>query len=208
MDLNFTNSMLENKNFLSSVIASNDNLKSLPNEIFENKITFQDFDIKTFANRDYKSDLPLWEIQFKIFKSNLINKFQNSFISFLSENEIEETYDSVIEKEFFTYFHENRKVTLEWFFEIFGNNLNNAHVLINLLKVISKVKFEETQHYLAIGVLLSNKDLEVKDYVIRFFANMNNKMALKILESAEVTPLWLNEYRLDIIQDIKENLDQ
>ena len=58
-------------------------LLNVLNMLFENKITFQDFDIKTFANRDYKSDLPLWEIQFKIFKSNLINKFQNSFISFL-----------------------------------------------------------------------------------------------------------------------------
>ncbi|MGC6248792.1 hypothetical protein ACNO7P_10200, partial [Bisgaard Taxon 45] len=61
--------------------------------------------------------------------------------------------------------------------------------------------------HICIAALLSNKDMEVKDFAIRVFESWGDSESLKILENtAEISPKWLEEYKQLVIKDLKKML--
>lgn len=141
------------------------------------------------------------------FKSELISKFQNKFISSMIVEEIIEEHSSPIELELLNYFDKNPQVTGQWFSKLFIEFIiNKPKMLVNSLKILAKLKPETLPNiHVYIESLLFNKDVEVKDFAVKVFESWGDLDSLKILENTkEISPKWLEEYKQLVIKDLKK----
>lgn len=141
------------------------------------------------------------------FIDNIKINFENKFISYIRNNELSEFFDSDIEKEFFNYYETSDVSTQKWLADIWVKNLNNDFIILNIVKIISKFRFNDTQMYLMIQTLFSSQNIELRDFAIRFFESMADENSLRILKSTKIDyPNWLEEYRQQVVYDIEETL--
>ncbi|HIF5510693.1 TPA: hypothetical protein ACX3C4_000430 [Pasteurella multocida] len=170
--------------------------------------------IKELCSSDINSDIKLINssnvsIEFLInknFENELLSNFHHRFIQFMMFDEIMEDYSNAIELELLDYLDRNSYVTGQWFSKLFIEFIKFNKVLINLLKILAKLDSNKIPNtHLCIGTLLSNNDIEVKDFALRVFESWGDYDSLSILESsAELAPKWLEDYKQSVIKDIKK----
>lgn len=146
----------------------------------------------------------------ELFKKELISKFQNKFISFITFEfeEIVENRFTSIELELLNYFNKNPYVTGQWFSKLFIESIiNKPKILVNSLKILAKLKPETLPNiHVYIASLLFNEDIEVKDFAIKVFESWGDLNSLKALENTEeISPKWLEEYKQLVIKDLKKH---
>ncbi len=92
---------------------------------------------------------------------------------------------------------------------LFLRNLKNEKVLISILHTISHLDYDSVypQAQTIALACLSNKDVEIKEYGLRIFESWANEDSIESLEQQHLTPEWLDEYRQEIIEDIKGIVD-
>ncbi|WP_373777443.1 hypothetical protein [Glaesserella sp.] len=197
---------LQNNLFYSDRLESSlktfirsENKTTYVRESFSSDITY---DINLFTS----SDVPIEFLSNENFKNELISKFQSKFINFMMFEEVVEDYYNSIELELLNYFDRNSYVTGQWFSKLFTDFINKPRMLVNLLKILAKLKHDTLPNtHICIAALLSNKDMEVKDFAIRVFESWGDSKSLKILENtAEISPKWLEDYKQSVIEDLKE----
>lgn len=93
--------------------------------------------------------------------------------------------------------------------KLFLKNINNDKVVLSILHTISHIDYDliyPEGQTMALACF-SNKDLEIREYAIRAFENWACSSSLDILESQRVSPAWLDDYRKEVIEDIKGIID-
>lgn len=170
----------------------------------ENTVNGSDYIFRSNTNIDNK----ILDEAINKFIDNIKINFENKFLSYIKNNELSEFFDSDIEKEFFNYYKTSDVSTQKWLADIWVKNLNNDFIILNMVKIISKFRFNDTQMYLMIQTLFSSQNIELRDFAIRFFESMADENSLRILKSTKIDyPDWLEEYRKQVICDIEETLD-
>lgn len=169
-----------------------------------NTVNSSDYIFRSNANIDNK----MLDEAINKFIDNIKINFENKFLSYIKNHELSEFFDSDIEKEFFNYYKTSDVSTQKWLADIWVKNLNNDFIILNMVKIISKFRFNDTQMYLMIQTLFSSQNIELRDFAIRFFESMADENSLRILKSTKIDyPDWLEEYRKQVICDIEETLD-
>ena len=95
-----------------------------------------------------------------------------------------------------------------WLNELYLENISNDKVLIALLKILAHS--DETALYpvsytLAIAAL-SHRSIEVKECGVRAFEYWHSETALSAIENTTLTPVWLEEYKVQVVSDIRASL--
>lgn len=95
-----------------------------------------------------------------------------------------------------------------WLNELYLENISDDKVLIALLKILAHS--DETVLYpvsytLAIAAL-SHRSIEVKECGVRAFEYWHSETALSAIENTTLTPAWLEEYKIQVVSDIRASL--
>ena len=140
----------------------------------------------------------------KNFENELNSSFYHRFMNFMIFDEVFETHSNLIELELLNYFNRNSYVTGQWFSNLFKDYISKPNVLINFLKILAKLESDKIPNsHLFVASLLSNKDIEIKDFAIRVFESWGDLESLKILEhTARISPEWLEDYKQSVIEDL------
>lgn len=97
-----------------------------------------------------------------------------------------------------------------WFLSIYNENKNWRYISISILQVLSHMEYDRVGIF---GEILlneiykhNNNDLEVKDLIIRTCENWGAESCLCILHQIACDQKWLEEYRLNVIKDLEEQI--
>lgn len=191
-----------------TTIIEDDLKKFVPNE---NKTAYVKESLFSDINSDINfftsSNIPIEFLSNINFENELNSKFYHRFMDFMIFDEVFEDYSNSIELELLNYFNRNSYVTGQWFSNLFRDYIGKPKVLINLLKILGKLENDKIPNgHLCVASLLSNKDVEVKDFAIRVFESWGDLESLKILENtARISPEWLENYKQSVIKDLRKN---
>ncbi|MHA1894132.1 MAG: hypothetical protein ACTSX4_06505 [Candidatus Helarchaeota archaeon] len=102
----------------------------------------------------------------------------------------------------------NALATRNWLNEIFIDYFNDEKIIIGILRIIGR--FDESvifpQGQTMALAALNHKSAEIQELGIRAFENWGSYNSLKILENIKINVGWLNEYKDQVIEDLKEEL--
>lgn len=186
-----------------SIIPNNKLQTILVEKNNANAVNNSDYTFRSNANIDNK----MLDEAINKFIDNIKINFENKFLSYIKNHELSEFFDSDIEKEFFNYYKISSISTQKWLSDIWMDNSDNNFIILNIVKIISKFRFNDTQMYLMIQTLFSNQNIELRDFAIRFFESMADENSLRILKGTKIDyPNWLEEYRQQVVCDIEETL--
>lgn len=144
-------------------------------------------------------------------RRNLLNvNLTNKFIDLIREENFEFGYVSDSEKLINEQLAHNELATKNWINEIFISNYDNTSIIIGILRIIGRFKEEiifPQGHTLALAALMHEND-EVKELGIRAFENWASNNSLKVLSNIKIEQDWLDEYKMEVIADLKEEICQ
>lgn len=135
----------------------------------------------------------------------LQKEFTHKLLNIINEEYFEYGYknqaDILIEKQMSI----NAAATREWLNTIYLNNFSKPEVLMGILRLISRVSYEEIlpQGQTMAIAALSHKDSEVQECGIRAFENWNSFENLSLLKNIEPTEDWLKDYLEQVISGIE-----
>lgn len=172
------------------------------------------FDSIIFKDSDYKNDSS--DVKLDGTKINIIN---NKYLDYLNE-QISPRLFNLIENEYFEFGYEseserlilqklseNSFATMHWlnqlYIDFFKNNVKYLKGILRIIGRFSQKSLFQELSTIALGSL-SHQDEEVVELSLRAFENWGNKESLEILENtSEIKNEWLEEYRKNIINDLK-----
>jgi len=132
-------------------------------------------------------------------------KFTKKLITLISEEDFEYGIGTKADKLVKEQMQLNLLVSKTWLNSIFVENFENIHVLIGLLRIITRIDYQTISpegQTMAIAAL-SHKNTEVKECGVRAYESWGTQESLKILENLEVSPSWLQEYINEVVSDIR-----
>lgn len=140
------------------------------------------------------------------FIKEIKNSFEDKFVYFLKFNELDDFTKTHIEITFNEYFDKNNIAVLNWITDLWLEEFNNSLFILNIVKLLAKLKIKNSSIYTLVCGLFSHKNTELRDYALQFFASMSDEKSLRILKNTKISPQWLDNYRRDVIRDIEESL--
>lgn len=98
--------------------------------------------------------------------------------------------------------------TMNTLTELFVNNFDNPPILVGILQIVSRISDDiiNPQGQSMAKAALNHKNLEVRECGIRCFENWVTLNSLNILENISVEPKWLQDYLIEVMNNIKEDL--
>jgi len=201
----------------SSKDLENDYLKILLDNSTANKFSFErekeKILIDDFFNIVFDGSVMPGELSIE----NKLNKERNNFLkdkitSQLLETILEESFEFGIKSKSETLIEEqlqkNELATRNWLNEIFVDYFDDEKILIGILRIIGR--FDERiifpQGQTMALAALNHKNPEIKELGIRAFENWGSLNSLKILENIKIGINWLENYKDQVISDLKEEL--
>lgn len=137
----------------------------------------------------------------KEFEEKLLFYFQNEEIGLGTYTEADKLLES--------YLNDFNNLTQGMISNIFRKNIKEPEILCKLLLLISRLnpsKIDQTGHVIAMAALNHNNN-DVKEYAIRVFENFSDESSLEFLEESKQDVFWLQEYKEEIIQELKEKFN-
>ncbi len=137
----------------------------------------------------------------KEFEEKLLFYFQNEEIGLGTYTEADKLLES--------YLDDFNNLTQGMISKIFRKNIKEPEILCKLLLLISRLnpsKIDKTGHMIAMAAL-NHDNNDVKEYAIRVFENFSDESSLEFLEESKQDIFWLQEYKEEIIQELKEKFN-
>lgn len=131
--------------------------------------------------------------------------FTQKLLHFISEDDFEYGFENRADSLIKEQMKVNSLATKEWLNKIFISNFHNVDIIIGLLRLIARLDIDEISpegSTMAIAAL-SHKNFEVQECGIRAFESWGTLESLEILNSVKVQSEWLQEYLLQVIENIK-----
>lgn len=151
-------------------------------------------EMKQLSNNDsYKSSDSIESQERKI----IIKQYKNEILNMIHNDFFEDGMISNSERYMNDlYTTETKDYIKEALMELYVDNLNNVHVLIGILVMISSVPYDDITpqgQIMSMG-LLQNKFLEVRDKSIQAFERWNSKKGIPVLQSLNCDKKWMQKY--------------
>jgi len=149
------------------------------------------------------------ENQINIERESFLRKYiTKQFIETILEESFEFGIKSKSEKIIEEQLKINALATRNWLNEIFIDYFNDEKIIIGILRIIGR--FDESlifpQGQTMALAALNHKNAEIKELGIRAFENWGSYNSLRILENISINIDWLNEYKNQVVEDLKEEL--
>lgn len=198
-------------------LSSTDNYKNNISEYFKTNDSKKYINISEKHNESY---IPSQEIRnYKItsrtsskisnddsYNEEIQQKFKADLLFYIENEEIGlGTYteaDKLLEK----YLNNHNIITQSMLSNICKDNIKNPDILCKVLLLISRIepsKLDQTGHIIAMAAL-NHGNNDVKEYAIRVYENFSDKNALEFLEESKEDVYWIQQYKEEIIRDLKE----
>ena len=89
--------------------------------------------------------------------------------------------------------------------DIYLENSSNEGLLVGLLSIVAHLESRESKTTLTIMAIsaFSHKSVQVRECAVRVFEYWAEPDSVNVLSSFELTPAWLDEYRLQVIRDLE-----
>jgi len=149
------------------------------------------------------------ENQINIERESFLRKYvTKQFIETILEESFEFGIKSKSEKIIEEQLKINALATRNWLNEIFIDYFNDEKIIIGIIRIIGR--FDESlifpQGQTMALAALNHKNSEIKELGIRAFENWGSYNSLRILENISINIDWLNEYKNQVVEDLKEEL--
>lgn len=127
------------------------------------------------------------------------------FLRIIREENFEFGYQSESEIFIKDLFKTNRLATLKWLNDLFIEHFNDPQIVINILRVMSRLDYKEINSIgmsIALGGL-KHTNIEVRENSIRAIEQWGQKDHVGILNSIEINEDWLKEYVEAVIDELE-----
>lgn len=147
--------------------------------------------------------------------SNVLNAIeqQNYFVleSMIKNDNFEVGYESNSLRFFDTLYKDNRDSSLKVINKLFIASFSSVKVVVGVLHILSSYSYEKVDPNgatIALAASLHQSDL-VKEALLLVFEKWSNEDALRLLlDNVKFENVWLEKYRLNLINDIEELLNE
>jgi hypothetical protein len=157
-----------------------------------------------------RNDLSLSKFN-QINKDNFHNKYDNSFLRVIREENIEYGYTNSLDTLISQLLTIDPIITAQWLNDLYIKHFSDSKVIFGILVSISRIKDESIRPSLIIMAIsgLKHKDIEVREAAIRAFENWSDLASLTALKNLnQESEKWLKEYINQVISDLEANLCQ
>ena len=198
---------LELKNFDTGSI----DLSSKEIDLLINQYLFDSSIKEEVININQKTDLIFTSSGFD---ENVLNKkrslqlekeFTQKLLHYLREDEFEYGFENRADLLVKNQMKNNLLATKEWLNKIYVNNFKNPEILIGVLRLVARIDIDEISPEgitMAIAALV-HKNSEVQECGIRAFETWGTLDSLDILHNVKVQSGWLQDYLLQVIENIE-----
>lgn len=137
--------------------------------------------------------------------NELEKKFTQQLIGYILEDNFEYGMESKAQILVKKQLKINPSVTKNWINKIYVNSINNAEILIGILRIIAR--FDRNDIFpigdtIAMASLSHNNEM-VQETAIRAFESWGGEESISILANANVASKWINEYLEEVMADLK-----
>lgn len=139
----------------------------------------------------------------------LKKEFTPQLIHLIVDSDFEYGIESSVDAFVRNQIKQNWLATKSWLSEIFVEHFGHPTILIGLLRAVSRLSYFDLSPegpIMAVAAL-SHEDIEVRECGIRAFENWGNLHSLTVLENLQVSPPWLQDYVLRVVDDIRKELN-
>lgn len=133
------------------------------------------------------------------------DKMTQEFLQIVANDYFESGYTSISESYVSRAIEEDPVLTRDWISKLFLNNIQNEHVVIGILHILSHLDYDQVYPQAQIMAIagLSHKSAEIREYAIKAFENWANPDSVSILKAINCPEKWLQEYLLQVIADLE-----
>lgn len=183
----------------SSIITGSDTLKSW--------ILGKEKQNKPVEDQITKSSNSIVDLQnAKTLDQNLLDNIKTTLSELLSNDLFRVGYDSSTSIYFRNLLTSNPDYAMKGMLEVFYDNYHNHKIVEGILNVLSILEYDKVvpEGPIMALTLTSYDNDTIKEALIRVFENWCNKDSIRLLETIKFDDEWLDNYRLEVIEDIKE----
>ncbi|MGF7028447.1 hypothetical protein [Sphingobacterium multivorum] len=144
----------------------------------------------------------------KKFINYIENKVQPIFYSLINTDDLDLDVMTPAEEILRELLSQNFSATITWFNDFFVSIYNSDKMLLNILKILGNLEEYLVKKFAIVIALsgFSHKNMEIREMSIRAFENWGSIDSLTTLKKQSLSPDWLDEYRLEVIKNIEEDL--
>lgn len=204
-----------------SDLSSTNNLHNRIRKYFDTKFLQEYINIDIDVEDDYNSHFfPKISKRYKIHsttssaiddtkreeENRIQNEFENKLLFYIMTEEIGLGTYTEADKLIEYYLNNYNTLTQTMITDIYTKNIKNTDILCKLLLLVSRLdptKINKTGYVFAMNAL-NHRSNDVKEYALRVFENFADEESLSFLEESKQDTYWLQEYKEEIIQDLKE----
>lgn len=138
-----------------------------------------------------------------------VNQLKVELENMLKNDEFDVGYESKSSIYFKKIMEQNQIEAKEALQRCFVDNYSNAKIIYGTLSIISDIEYDDVYpvgQAIALGSGNHIND-DIKEATIRVFEHWCNEESLKLINNISFSDKWLDNYRLRVINDIRENLD-
>jgi len=135
-------------------------------------------------------------------------KVQPIFYSLINTDDLDVDMQTPSEKILRELLSKNFSATITWFNNFFVSVYNSDKVLINILKILGNLEESLVKQFAIVIALsgFSHSNIEIREMSLRAFENWGSIDSLTTLKKQSLSPPWLEEYRVEVIRNIEEEL--
>jgi hypothetical protein len=135
-------------------------------------------------------------------------KYTPLFLKCLKDQDFEYGFTSLADKLFEECINADNLIAKKWLNNLFIKYYSEKYVLVGILQVLAHIDYEKIVPEgptMALAAL-SNINAEVRECGIRAIESWGNIESIGLLENTKCPERWLDEYRIQVIEDLKLEL--
>ncbi|EHO14687.1 hypothetical protein [Myroides odoratimimus] len=206
--INPTKEAFNTKAILKKYIPSNDvifnyHLKNILKSDIENISRFNPLFISYSSSIQPPS---IKEKQKTIEQKDEYIDFSNKLLNIIKKEDFEYGFETDSDRFIKTMFQKDADKTKNFLNKVYIDYYSDKAILIAVLRIVSRFEYHEIEpqgQTMMLGVL-SHKDEEIIETVVRSFETWNNQESIKYLKEIQLSDEWLESYKNSVIDDIEK----
>lgn len=142
----------------------------------------------------------------KSFDQSILKNIKKTLFELLSTDVFRVGFESSTSIYFRSVLETNPDYAKKAMLDVFYDNYHNKKYVEGILNVLSIMDYEKVtpEGPIMVLTLTSYESDTIKEALVRVFENWCNKESIRLLEKIRFDDPWLENYRLEVIEDIKE----
>lgn len=145
-------------------------------------------------------------IEYQEYTFPYLDEFINNLTSLIKNDEFRVGYFSNSSIYFKNILEKYPETARKCLLSVFADNVDKKHIIYGILSILTEIEYSDIYPEGLIIAMASKSvpDKIIKEAFVRLFENWCNKDALKFIKVMKFDEEWLENYRLEVIEDIEE----